>query len=454
MSYVSGSDSERKEMLKDIGVSDFNELIRDIPEKFRLKGLLNIPKGKSEYEVVKYLRQLSEMNRACSKMLCFLGGGAYDHYIPAAVDTIISRSEFLTAYTPYQAEVSQGTLQAIYEFQSLVCRLTGMDIANASMYDGAAAVAEAVLLSMAHTRNNTVYLSSGLHPSYRDVIATYTSGIDVNIKTLPEKSGKVDADSLAGIDYDSAACVVVQSPNFIGLIEDIKRIGEIVKEKKALFVTVANPFALALLTSPGEAGADLAVGEMQVFGNSLNFGGPYLGYFAADKKYTRKIPGRLAACTKDMDGKTGYVLTLQTREQHIRRDKATSNICTNQALCALAATVHLSLMGERGVKDAAVQSVKKAHYLADKLTALPGFSLVYDDRFFNEFVVKLPVNADEFVRMMEKENILAGVSLGGFYADRGDQILVAVTEKRSRDDLDYYIAAASRVIQASGVATV
>jgi len=447
MSYVSGSESERKEMLNDIGISDFSELISEIPKKYLLNKPLNLPPGKSEYEVVEYMKKLADINKSCAGLLCFLGGGAYDHYIPAAVDTIISRSEFLTAYTPYQAEVSQGTLQGIYEFQSLVCRLTGMDVANASMYDGASAAAEAVLLALTHTGNDRVFLSSGVHPSYREVIETYSSGMNITMDTLPGRDGRVDAHKLDSVDLDSAACVVVQSPGFFGLIEDIKRIGSVLERKKALFIVIANPVSLAFLTSPGEARADLAVGDMQVFGNSLNFGGPYIGYFAANEKYVRKIPGRLVARTKDVDGNAGYVLTLQTREQHIRRDKATSNICTNQALCALAAAVHLSLMGEKGIKDAAEQSVKKAHYLAEKLKGLEGFSLVYDGRFFNEFALRVPFDADEFVALMEEENILAGVPLGKFYPDRKDQILVAVTEKRSKGDLDYYVEKVSRIIK-------
>jgi glycine dehydrogenase subunit 1 len=283
------------------------------------------------------------------------------------------------------------------------------------------------------------------------VIETYASGINIEMGTLPDKSGRVDVDRLDGIDFDSTACVVVQSPGFFGLIEDIKGIGKILKGKKALFIIIANPISLAFLTSPGEAEADLAVGEMQVFGNSLNFGGPYVGYFAAKKEYVRKIPGRLVARTKDVDGNVGYVLTLQTREQHIRRDKATSNICTNQALCALAAAVHLSLLGEKGIRGAAEQSVKKAHYLAERLQSLTGFSLVYNGRFFNEFAVKVPIDACDFAAIMERENILAGVPLGRFYPDRKDQILVAVTEKRSKAELDHYIETASKLMQTSGI---
>ena len=451
MSYVSGSESDRKEMLKKIGVSDFSELIEEIPENLRLTEPLNLPQGIPEFEVIKELKKLSDKSKSLNSISSFQGGGAYDHYVPAAVDAIISRSEFLTAYTPYQAEVSQGTLQTIYEFQSLVCRLTGMDIANASMYDGASATAEAVLMSLSQTRNKTVFLSAGLHPAYRKVIETYTSGMDLGIITLPENDGCLDLEKLAGLDLDSAACVVVQSPNFYGLIENIKQVGSLVQNRKALFVTVCNPLSLALLTSPGEAGADLAVGEMQVFGNALNFGGPYVGYFAANKKFMRKIPGRIAARTKDVDGKDGFVLTLQTREQHIRRDKATSNICTNQALCALAATIHIALLGEAGVRGAALESVKRAHYLAEKLSVIDGFELVYSGRFFNEFLIKLPLSAETFVDLMEKQDIIPGIPISKFYPDHDNLLLVAVTEKKSKSELDGYIEAAAKINNTSGV---
>ncbi|HDS00920.1 MAG TPA: aminomethyl-transferring glycine dehydrogenase subunit GcvPA, partial [candidate division Zixibacteria bacterium] len=317
MSYVSNSESERNDMLKKIGVSKFEELIEEIPESLRLKKPLALDKGKPEFEVVNILRKLAAKNKDSSEMTCFMGGGAYDHYVPAGVDAIISRSEFLTAYTPYQAEVSQGTLQSIYEFQSLVCRLTGMEIANASMYDGASATAEAVLMALNQTGKNKVYLAPGLHPAYKAVIDAYTAGIDLDIQVLKEDSGLVEMSQLNDIDFDDAACVIVQSPNFFGLIENIKSIGSYLKDKKAMFVVVANPMALTILTPPGEADADIAVGEMHVFGNGLNYGGPYVGYFAAQKKYMRKIPGRISASTEDADGRKGYVLTLQTREQHI-----------------------------------------------------------------------------------------------------------------------------------------
>lgn len=429
-------------MLAKIGVASFEELITEIPESLRLKRELDLPAGKSELEVSEDLCELAGKNESCADQINFMGAGAYDHYIPAAVDALISRSEYLTAYTPYQAEVSQGTLQTIYEFQSLVCRLTGMDIANASMYDGASATAEAVLMALTLTKNKKVCLAPGLHPNYRAVIDTYTSGIDAEFVELKCESGKVNIDELSDIDFDQVACIVVQSPNFYGVIEDIKALGELLADKKAMFVVVSNPVALALLTTPGEAGADIAVGEMQVFGNCLNLGGPYVGYFAARKKLMRQIPGRLAARTEDVEGEKGYVLTLQTREQHIRREKATSNICTNQALCALAATIHLSLIGKTGLSEMAVQSVRKAHYLAEKLTRIDGIELVYEGSFFHEFVIKLPLSARNFMEEMQSKKILAGVPISRFYPDRDNELLVAVTEKRSRQELDLYIRTA------------
>ncbi|MBD3380671.1 MAG: aminomethyl-transferring glycine dehydrogenase subunit GcvPA [candidate division Zixibacteria bacterium] len=445
MSYVSSSEKERREMLDKIGVASFEELITEIPESLRLKRKLDIPAGKSELEVSEHLRKLAGKNESCADQVNFMGAGAYDHYIPAAVDALISRSEYLTAYTPYQAEVSQGTLQTIYEYQSLVCRLTGMDIANASMYDGASATAEAVLMALTLTKNNKVCLAPGLHPNYRAVIDTYTSGIDVEFIEPENEDGSITVDKLSDIDFDQVACVVVQSPNFYGVIEDIKSIGKLLADKKAMFVVVSNPVALALLTTPGEAGADIAVGEMQVFGNCLNLGGPYVGYFAARKKLMRQIPGRLAARTEDVKGEKGYVLTLQTREQHIRREKATSNICTNQALCALAATIHLSLIGKSGLIEMAKQSVRKAHYLAEKLALIDGIDLVYKQPFFHEFVIKLPVQARDFMEKMQSEKILAGVPMARFYTDRNSELLVAVTEKRSREDLDLYVRRAEEI---------
>jgi len=446
MSYVSNSESERGEMLKAIGVDSFADLIQDIPEQLRLNKPLSMAPGKSEHEVLAELIRLATRNGNCSQMLCFLGAGAYDHYIPAAVNPLISRAEFMTAYTPYQAEVAQGTLQAIYEFQSLVCRLTGLPVANASMYDGASAAAEAVLLALGHTQRKQVWLSAGLNPDYRAVIKAYTSGLNIDLNILPESGGLVDDRQMHNLNMAEAACVVIQSPNFFGLIENLKAIGEIARSREPLFIAVANPLSLALLVSPGEVGADIAVGEMQVFGNALNFGGPYIGYFAAHQKYIRKIPGRLVARTRDIEGKTGYVLTLQTREQHIRRDKATSNICTNQALCALAATVHLTLLGEAGLKDAALMSARKAHYLAAGLQGLRGCSLPYAGRFFNEFVLKLPLPSERFLQAMQKEGILAGVPMSKFYPDRISEIIVAVTEKRSREELDRYLSTAGRII--------
>ncbi len=451
MSYVSNSESERNDMLKKIGVSKFEDLIEEIPESLRLKKPLSLDKGKSEFEVINMLRKLSAKNKDSSEMICFMGGGAYDHYIPAGVDAIISRSEFMTAYTPYQAEVSQGTLQSIYEFQSLVCRLTGMEISNASMYDGASSTAEAVLMAVTQIKKKTVYLAPGLHPAYKAVIEAYTSGMNLDIQTLKEDDGLIEMSQLNNIDFDDAACVIVQSPNFFGLIENIKSIGSYLSDKKAMFIVAANPMALTLLTPPGEAQADIAVGEMHVFGNGLNYGGPYIGYFAAQKKYMRRIPGRLSASTEDVDGEKGYVLTLQTREQHIRRDKATSNICTNQALCALASTVYMSLMGEDGIKTAAEESVRKAHYLAEKIAALPDVSLVYEGNFFNEFVVRLPMPADDFINLMEKENILAGVPLFWFDSERTNDLLIAVTEKRSKEELDAFIEAAAKVTKSSKI---
>ncbi len=421
-------------MLRAIGVSSFKELIADIPEEIRLQRALDIPPASDEPQVRKLLEALALSNRSTSDYVSYLGGGAYDHFIPVAIKTIVSRSEFYTAYTPYQAEVSQGTLQAIYEYQSLVCRLYEMDVTNASMYDGATALAEAVLMAMNVTGRSHVVVAGKLHPWNSSVLKTYleASGHNAVIQNVLQ-DGVGDVAALKELVTESVAAVVVQQPNFYGCLEEVEAIGAIAHQNGALFVVSADPLSLGVLAAPGSYGADIAVGEGQPLGNPQNFGGPYLGIFTVKQPLVRKIPGRLVGMTKDRDGEDGFILTLQTREQHIRREKATSNICSNQALNALQAAVYLSLLGKEGLQQVAALSARKANYLAKKIADIPGFSLKYNSPFFREFVVETPIPAAVVIERMLEHKIFAGYDLAA-HGESG--LLVAVTEKRSKEELD------------------
>lgn len=444
MSYVPCNREERDEMLRDVGVGSFEELLTAIPRHLRLAKNLNLPPEMSEWEVRRYMAVLAGKNIDSSSHDVYLGGGSYDHFSPAAVDAIISRPEFATAYTPYQAEVSQGTLQSIYEFQSMFARLTGMDVVNASMYDGASAAAEAVLLAMRLTNRKKVLYSAGLNPLYLEVIRTYTSGIESELLRIPDADGLVNRDRIDELIGDDVACLVIQSPNFYGLVED--HAGLKSRLGKALLISVCNPISLGLLKPPGAFDVDICVGEAQHLGNSISYGGPGVGLFAAREEFIRKLPGRLVARTTDAEGQIGYTLTLQTREQHIRRDKATSNICTNQALCALANAVYLSLLGKSGIVEVGEICVQNAHYLARKITEINGFGMRYPGAFFNEFVVTTPVDALDILKELEADRILAGIPLSWFDSDRKRELLIAVTEKRKKDDLDRFVSALSRFV--------
>ncbi len=437
MPFIANTDADRNAMLKGIGVESFDDLIPDVPGELRLKETLDLPPALTEPAVMRLMEELAAENESASRYVSYLGGGAYDHYVPPAVKTIASRSEFYTAYTPYQAEVSQGTLQAIYEYQSMICRLYGMDTANASLYDGATALAEAVSMAMAVTGRTSVVIAGALHPNSRHVLKTFIeSGGDRTVLQCSLDDGVCDLDRLAETVDDTLAAVIVQQPNFYGCLEDVGRIGDIAHEKGALFIVSADPVSLGLLEAPGNYGADIAVGEGQPLGSALNFGGPYLGIFAVNSKYVRKVPGRLVGMTKDRHGEDGFILTLQTREQHIRREKATSNICTNQALNALQAVVYLSLVGRKGLREVAEHSIQKSHYLAEKIAELPGYSLKYQKPFFREFVVETPVPAAKVVAGMMEKGILAGYDLSNV-GDAG--LLVAVTEQRTRAQLDDFV---------------
>ncbi len=444
MPFIVNTDREREEMLQAIGVSSFDALLADIPEEIRLNRALDLFPALDEPQVRKLLEGLAAANQSTADYVSFLGGGAYDHFIPAAIKTITSRSEFYTAYTPYQAEVSQGTLQAIYEYQSLICRLYEMDVANASMYDGATALAEAVLMAMNVTGRSQVVVAGKLHPFNSSVLKTYleAAGHQAVIQnTLEEGIGSIA--SLRELVGPNVAAVVVQQPNFYGCLEEVEAIGALAHEKGALFVVSADPLSLGVLAAPGSYGADIAVGEGQPLGSSQSFGGPYLGIFTVKQPLVRKIPGRLVGMTKDRDGEDGFILTLQTREQHIRREKATSNICSNQALNALQAAVYLSLLGKEGLQQVAAQSAQGAHYLAGKIAAIPGFSLKYQSPFFREFVVETPVLAVTVIEQMLEHKVFAGYDLAAL-GETG--LLVAVTEKRSKEELDGFAGKLGKIV--------
>jgi glycine dehydrogenase subunit 1 len=437
MSFVPHSDADRKDMLRTIGVSSEDELYADIPEKLRLGGPLDLPPAISEWEAVRTLQGLADASR---DLICFAGAGYYDHYVPAVVDHLIRRSEFYTAYTPYQAEVSQGTLQAIYEFQSLVCELMGLDVANASMYDGASAMAEAALMARSiQKKRDKVVLSVTVNPHYRQVLDTYNLGLGMPIEIAPRTaSGVTDLDALKGLVDDQTAAVIMQSPNFYGIIEGFEAAAKLAHDAGALLIAVVDPVSLAILKSPGECGADIAVAEGQPFGNALSYGGPVLGLFAARQDYIRSMPGRIVGVTEDVEGRRGFVLTLQTREQHIRREKATSNICTNQGLCALAATIYLSTVGREGLRQVAEASAQIAHYVYETIVKIPGLKPLFPDMpFFREFAIKTPGPAWKVIERGAERGVLAGVALSRFpHIDVDDGLLIAFTEKQSKQDVE------------------
>lgn len=438
MPFISNTDEQRKQMLKEIGVDTFADLLNGIPKEYFTKKSLNLSEPLSEMEIAAQISKLSEKNRNTNQIISFLGAGIYDHFVPAAVNYIISRPEFYSAYTPYQAEVSQGTLQFIYEFQTMICELTGMDVANASMYDGATAAAEAILMAIRHNRRKKILISDLIHPSWKEVIKTYTSSLDVAIDYISEKDGRTDIQELKNQIDESVSAVLVQTPNFLGCIEDMKSIDSIVhSDKKALLISAVDPISLMLFNAPSEYNADIVIGEGQVLGNAQNLGGPLLGFFAAKKNFARKMPGRIVGATHDKNGQKGYVLTLQTREQHIRRDNATSNICTNESLCALAATVYIALMGKKGLYEIAKQSTIKAHYLFDKICQLEGFEPANHSQFFKEFAVKTAEEPKEIIEKMKKNGFFAGIDLTPF--GYKNQMLIAVTEKRTKNEIDDYV---------------
>ncbi|WP_409289233.1 aminomethyl-transferring glycine dehydrogenase subunit GcvPA [Peribacillus sp. SCS-37] len=436
--YLPMTEQDKEQMLKTIGAASIDELFQDIPEKVRFKGEYNIKPAAPESALLKELTRLAAKNADLKQNVSFLGAGVYDHYIPTIVDHVISRSEFYTAYTPYQPEISQGELQAIFEFQTMICELTGMDVANSSMYDGGTAIAEAAMLATGHTRRKKILISSAVHPETKDVVKTYAKGQYIEVAEIPYADGVTDVEALKEMITDDIAGVIVQYPNFFGRIEPLKDIEEAVHEKKSMFIVSSNPAALGALTPPGKFGADIVAGDAQPFGIPSAFGGPHCGYFAVTSKLMRKVPGRLVGQTVDENGKRGFVLTLQAREQHIRRDKATSNICSNQALNALAASVAMTALGRNGVKEMAVKNIQKAHYAKTQLKE-SGREIVFEGPSFNEFVIKLGQPAAEVNRRLIAKGIIGGYDLGRSFPELTDHMLVAVTELRTKDEIDMFV---------------
>jgi glycine dehydrogenase subunit 1 len=439
MAYLSNSENDLKEMLDAIGVDTFEDLIQNIPESLRFNKVFDIPEAQSEYGVNQIVQEYANKNKLFTS---FLGGGAYDHYIPAVIGSIISRPEYYTSYTPYQPEVSQGNLQVMYEFQSMVCELTEMDVTNASMYEAGSALAEAILLAVNHTKNKKILLPETINPNYKKIVKTYASNMDIEVVTVSMNQFCMDKQDLAKKIDAEVGAIVVQHPNYFGFLEDIDFINERREGKKALLIQVYNPHSLGLLKTPGAFGVDIAVAEGQSLGNAQNYGGPYVGLFSANKKLVRKIPGRISGVTKDLDGKRGFVLTLQTREQHIRREKATSNICTNSGLMALVNGIYLAVMGKTGIRKLAELNLQKAHYLAEKLCEIPGVQLAGGAPFFNEFTLKLPCEAEMLIDKISETGILPGISMKslGF----PNHLLVAVTEKRTKSEMDKLVSGVAK----------
>ena len=437
MKYIPVTPPERERMLRSIGVRAVDDLFRDIPDDVRLRGPLDLPPALPDPDLLAHVRGLAGRNADCDRLTCFLGAGAYDHFVPSTVPHLALKPEFLTAYTPYQAELMQGELQALWEYQSLMCELTAMDVANASMYDGASATGEAAHMAADLTRRTRVLVSTAVHPEYRQVLRTYTSHLRIAVEDLPAQNGVTPPEAAERALGDDVAALIIQSPNFFGCLEDGQALAKIAHTRGALLVVaIADPISLGLVRPPGEYDADIVTGEGQALGNALNFGGPYLGMIATRESFVRRLPGRLAGRTVDTEGRPGYVLTLQTREQHIRRAKATSNICTNEALNALIAAVYLSTLGRRGIQDVAELNARKAHYARERIAALPGYRLAFAAPAFNEFVVRCPLPPEEINRRLLGDQILGGLPLGRFYPDLRDGWLVCVTETRTRAEID------------------
>ena len=436
MRYLSITPEDRQFMLDKIGTERVEDLFGTIPEQFRLKRPLEIPPAKSETDILDYFGNLSTKNASTDTYDYFLGAGAYNHFIPTIIDSVISRSEFYTAYTPYQPEISQGTLQAVFEFQTLICQLTGMEVSNSSLYDGSSSLAEAILMAVRVTGRQKIIVPKNLHPHYRTVLETYISNLDICIEEIPfSQSGRIDPQHLQQILTDEHAAVITQSPNFFGIIEEIEEISRLCQKKGVLsIVSITEAISLGILKPPGQLGADIVVGEAQSFGLPLGFGGPYLGFFSTRDCYKRQMPGRLVGQTVDGMGRRGFVLTLSTREQHIRREKATSNICTNQGLCALAVATFLCTLGKQGIRQMAEHNLKKSFYLRNLLDQ----STVFSGPVFNEMVIRCEKNPEQINRELLESGIIGGLPLERYYPEYSKQMLVCVTEKNSIESIERF----------------
>jgi glycine dehydrogenase subunit 1 len=434
-------------MLKEIGVNSIEDLLVDIPEELLCKHI-NIPTGMSEMELKYSLKSLSDKNANLNKHTSYLGAGAYEHFVPSVVDHLSSRGEFYTCYTPYQPEVSQGTLQGIYEFQSMMCELLAMDVVNASMYDGASALAEAAVLAIRHKQKKNVLVSKTVHPEYREVLSTYLQELDVNLIEIEMEDGITSFSDLESRIDNNTACVLIQTPNFFGCLEETEELVKLTHKNEALFVACVNPMSLGIIKPPGEYDADIAVGDIQALGNYINYGGPYAGFFAVSNEFMRKMPGRLAGATTDTKGRRAFTLTLQAREQHIRRAKATSNICTNQQLLALRTCIYLSTLGKAGMIDIGNLNIHKSHYAIDRLYELDGIEPLFDKPFFNEFAIKISdkCKIEEINRRLIESSIIGGLDLSHFYPDINNAMLLCVTETKTKEDIDDLVSAISNII--------
>jgi glycine dehydrogenase subunit 1 len=437
MAYIANTADDTRLMLNAIGLDNLDQLFDLIPPDLRLKTSLRVPPALTELELTDHISAILAINQGADQRVCFLGGGSYDHFVPAVVDNLAARGEFYTAYTPYQAEASQGTLQATFEYQTLMTQLTGLDVSNASLYEGGSAVAEAMLMALAITRRyGEIVVAGSVHPEYRQVLSTFLAHLGPKLVTVPATGGQVSPESIALAVTNQTAAVVIQYPNFLGQLEDVRGIVAAAHARGALAIVSVDPISLGLLKRPNEYGADIVVAEGQSLGNPLSFGGPYLGIMACREEYVRKMPGRIVGETTDRNGKRCWVLTLQTREQHIRREKATSNICTNQGLLALRACIYLAVMGPKGLRQAAELSTRKAHYAAEKLADVPGLSLAFAGPFFKEFVVRSQKHPEQVLEEVGRLGYHGGIALGRWYPDLADCILIAVTEKRTKAEID------------------
>ncbi len=447
MPYIQNTREQQREMLDSCGIAEVADLFADIPESLRPRSF-DVGRGMSECEVEEHFKRLAGRNS--SHLTVFLGGGFYDHYIPAAVDALASRSEFYTAYTPYQPELSQGTLQAIYEYQSQICRLTGMEVSNASVYDGGTALYEACQMALHVTRRTRIVMDGGVNPIYRKMLYSYTVNLAIDFTEVPVSHGQSDRKRLfRALDTDVAG-VIVQNPNFFGVIDDHSDIVEECHKRGILVIQSVYPVAMALLKTPGEMGVDIVTGEGQSLGNPLGFGGPYLGFMAVAGKLTRRLPGRIVGRTRDRNGRDAFVLTLQAREQHIRREKASSNICTNEALCALRAHMYLSLLGRQGLRDVAQLCMDKAWYARDRFRQIRGVVVKESSPTFNEFTIQLPCDAATVAGRLVERGIAPGLPLGCFYPEMQDYLLIAVTEKRTKFEIGHFAETLEDLLSSSG----